>query len=159
MRKALAVLVALCVCGAWAEERTVSTAADLVAALEALNAASAPAEPNVIYLEPGGYDVSAYSMEDWGSSGKKATSSKHIALANVTVSGKTDNPRATVIYGNGTDGIAYCYEATGHQAGFRHLTISNGCDTVGGDDRRDGKVDIGSYQCWLDAIGLKFRIW
>ena len=159
MRKALAVLTALCVCGAWAEERTVSTAADLVAALEALNAASAPAVPNVIYLEPGGYDVSPYSMANWGSNGKTSTFAKHIALANVTVSGTTDNPRDTVIYGNGTDGIAYCYEATGHQAGFRHLTISNGCDTVGGDDRRDGKVDIGCYQCWLDAIGLKFRIW
>ena len=159
MRKIIVAVAVACALCAYAEERTVSTAQGLYEALQALNSKTAPAEPNVIYLEPGGYDVSAYSMEDWGSSGKKATSSKHIALANVTVSGKTDNPRATVIYGNGTDGIAYCYEATGHQAGFRHLTISNGCDTVGGDDRRDGKVDIGSYQCWLDAIGLKFRIW
>ena len=47
-----AVLAALCVCGARAEERTVSTAADLVAALEALNSKTAPAKPNIIYLEP-----------------------------------------------------------------------------------------------------------
>ena len=53
MKKMLVVLAALCVYGARAEERTVSTAADLVAALEALNSKTAPAEPNVIYLEPG----------------------------------------------------------------------------------------------------------
>ena len=62
-----------CALGARAEERTVSTAADLVAALEALNSNTAPAEPNVIYLEPGSYDVSAYSMANWGSSGKTST--------------------------------------------------------------------------------------
>ena len=82
MRKIVAVIAVASALGAYAEERTVSTAADLVAALEALNAASAPAEPNVIYLEPGSYDVSAYSMANWGSSGKTSTFAKHIALAN-----------------------------------------------------------------------------
>ena len=92
MKKILVVLAALCVCGARAEERTVSTAADLVAALEALNSNTAPAEPNVIYLEPGSYDVSAYSMPYWNGDGNTQLPAKHLALSRVTVSGKTDNP-------------------------------------------------------------------
>ena len=135
MRKILIAIAMVCALGAYAEERTVSTAADLVAALEALNSNTEPAEPNVIYLEPGNYNVSPYSMANWGSSGKTSTSTRHISLANVTVSGKTDNPRDTVIYGNGTDGIAYCFAA-----GFRHLTISNGCETGTAPDDRGGGV-------------------
>ena len=153
MRKIVAVISVACALGAHAEERTVSTAANLVAALEALNAASAPAEPNVIYLEPGSYDVSAYSMANWGSNGKTSTFAKHIALANVTVSGTTDNPRDTVIYGNGTDGIAHCYAA-----GFRHLTISNGCDSTETADRGGG-INSGTHSnvivtcCSSGALG------
>ena len=140
MRKIVAVIAVACALGAHAEERTVSTAADLVAALEALNSKTAPAEPNVIYLEPGGYDVSPYAMEDWDSGGKKATSSKHIALANVTVSGTTDNPRDTVIYGNRTDGIAHCYTGC-----FRNLTISNGCEVgTSTPDRGGGVYNLGT---------------
>ena len=153
MRKVVAVIAVACALGAHAEERTVSTAADLVAALEALNSKTAPAEPNVIYLEPGSYDVSAYSMANWGSSGKTSTFAKHIALANVTVSGTTDNPRDTVIYGNGTDGIAHCYAA-----GFRHLTISNGCDSTETADRGGG-INSGTHSnvivtcCSSGALG------
>ncbi len=175
MRKALAVLVALCVCGAWAEERTVSTAADLVAALEALNSKTAPAEPNVIYLEPGSYDVSAYSMEDWGSSGKKATSSKHIVLTNCLIgSGRqavavpewevntvtSDVP--CFVKGEGRDYYALKHSSPARGKGLVMDWMTDATD-IRQDEAyprlRDGKVDIGCYQCWLDAIGLKFRIW
>ena len=47
MRKILIAIAMVCALGAYAEERTVSTAADLVAALEALNSKTAPAEPNI----------------------------------------------------------------------------------------------------------------
>ncbi len=154
MRKIVAVIAVACALGAYAEERTVSTAQELYEALEALNAKTAPAEPNIIYLRPGSYDVSPYGMANWGSNGKTSTFAKHIALANVTVSGTTDNPRDTVIFGNGTDGIAHCYAA-----GFRHLTISNGCDTVGGDERRGGGINSGTHSnvivtcCSSGALG------
>ena len=153
MRKIVLAVVVACALGAYAEERTVSDAAGLVAALEALNSKTAPAEPNIIYLLPGSYDVSTCHMETWGSSGKTAVSTKHLALANVTVSGKTYNPRDTVIYGNGTDGIAHCYAA-----GFRHLTISNGCDSTATEDRGGG-VNSGTHSnvivtcCSSGALG------
>ena len=92
MRKIVAVIAVACALGAHAEERTVSTAADLVAALEALNSKTAPAEPNVIYLEPGSYDVSAYNMPYWNGDGNTQLPAKHLALSRVTVSGKMDNP-------------------------------------------------------------------
>ena len=149
-----AVLAALCVCGARAEERTVSTAADLVAALEALNSKTAPAKPNIIYLEPGNYDVSAYSMPYWDTSGNTQLPAKHLALSCVTVSGKTDNPRDTVIYGNGTDGIVHCYYGE-----LKHLTISNGCDTGSETVDRGGGVYSGTHSnvivtcCYSKSIG------
>ena len=154
MKKMLVVLAALCVYGARAEERTVSTAADLVAALEALNSKTAPAEPNVIYLEPGSYDVSAYSMPYWNGDGNTQLPAKHLALSRVTVSGKTDNPRDTVIYGNGTDGIAHCYYGE-----LKHLTISNGCDTGSETVDRGGGVYSGTHSnvivtcCYSKSIG------
>ena len=55
MKKILVVLAALCVCGAWAEERTVSTAQGLFEAIQALNGTD-----STIYLENGNYDVGAY---------------------------------------------------------------------------------------------------
>ena len=136
MRKIVAVMAALCVYGARAAERTVSTAVDLVAALEELNALKAPSKPNVIYLSPGSYDVSTYHMESWDKNGKTSNSQKHLALSRVTVSGTTDNPRDTVIYGDGTDGIVHCYYAS-----LKHLTVSNGCDTAD----RGGGVYSGTH--------------
>ena len=149
---------AFLVCGGFSaqgEDRTVTNAQGLVEALEALNSGSASG--NTIYLEPGNYDVSPYNMANWGSSGKTSTFAKHIALANVTVSGMTDNPRDTVIYGNGTDGIAHCYAA-----GFRHLTISNGCDSTATEDRGGG-VNSGTHSnvivtcCSSGALGVVRR--
>ncbi len=143
MRKIVAVIAVACALGAYAEERTVSTAQELYEALEALNSKTAPAEPNIIYLRPGSYDVSFYAMKHWSSSGKASTSAKHIALAHVTVSGKSDNPRDTVIYGNGTDGIVHCYVGS-----LRHLTISNGCETGTETLNRAGGV----YNAGADSI-------
>ena len=157
--KAILIAAAICVCGAYAEERTVSDAAGLVAALEALNSKSAPAEPNIIYLEPGNYDVSSYAMKNWGSSGKSSTSDKHISIAYVTVSGKTANPRDTVIYGNFTNGIIHSYAGS-----LKNLTVSNGCEAVNSvtADRAGGVFSTGTGSvhsnvivtcCYSAAIG------
>ena len=92
MRKVIIAVAVACALCAYAEERTVSTAQGLYEALQALNSKTAPAEPNVIYLEPGSYDVSAYNMPYWNGDGNTQLPAKHLALSRVTVSGKTDNP-------------------------------------------------------------------
>ena len=57
---------------AFAGERTVSTAADLVNALEELSDSQAAAE-SVVYLERGNYDVGPYNMKYF----KKNTSTRY----------------------------------------------------------------------------------
>ena len=111
-----AVLAALCLCGARAEVRNASTAAELYDALQALNGTGGE-----ILLAPGNYDVSAYLMDYWNSSGRHTPGISHLALSNVTISGTSANPRDTVIYGNRTTGIIYSY--TGK---MNNVTISNG---------------------------------
>ena len=124
MRKVFsAVLAALCVCGARAEERTVSTAQGLFEALQALNGTD-----STIYLETGNYDVGAYDYGGyWNSSAKFVTTNGigHIALYNVTLIGKSDNPRATVIYGDRTKSVV-----RSHLGKMQNLTVSNGCISV-----------------------------
>ncbi len=121
----VAVAAALCVAGAWAaEERTVSDASGLVAALEALNSGSDTG--NTIYLEPGNYDVSDYAMTQWNRTSIGSSSVSHIALCHVKLVGKSDNPRDTVIYCNGTNRVAHCQISR-----MECLTISNGWVGVG----------------------------
>ena len=76
-----AFMAAICACGAHAEERTVSTAQGLYEALLALNSGPRLSTPNVIYLEPGDYDVSAYQMDYYDGDGNLQTPGiSHIAL-------------------------------------------------------------------------------
>ena len=122
MRKIIVAAAVACALGAYAEERTVSTAQELYEAITALNSGPRLTPPNVIYLEPGDYDVSAYQMNYYNSNGNlQSTVLSHIALSSVNLIGKSDNPRGTVIYGNGTLGIVRC-----NYASLQNLTISNG---------------------------------
>ena len=127
MRKIVAAVAAACALGAWAEERTVSTAAGLVEALEALN--SATNSTSVIYLEPGNYDVSDYAMKRWDFSSMTTDSLSHLALSRVKVAGKSANPRDTVVYCNGTNRVFHCAASR-----IENLTVSNGwhSSTTGG---------------------------
>ena len=124
MRKVFsAVLAALCVCGATAEERTVSTAQGLFEALQALNGTD-----STIYLETGNYDMGPYDYGGyWNNSAKFVTTNGigHIALNNVTLIGKSDNPRDTVIYGDRTKSVVRSYLGK-----MQNLTVSNGCISV-----------------------------
>jgi hypothetical protein len=36
--------------------------------------------------------------------------------------------------------------------------MADGTDFLGNARLRDGKVDIGCYQCWLDPIGTVFSV-
>jgi len=36
--------------------------------------------------------------------------------------------------------------------------MENGTDLLGKPRLRDGKVDVGCYQCWLDPIGTVFSV-
>ena len=133
------VLAALCVCGATAEERTVSTAQGLFEALQALNGTD-----STIYLETGNYDVGAYDYGGyWSSSTKYVTTNNftHLALCKVTLIGKSDNPRNTVIYGNRTKCVVRSCLGMMH-----NLTVSNGCTALynvgGGGVGATGKSSI-----------------
>ena len=118
--KTTLIAAALCVCGAYAEERTVSTAQELYEAVTNLNGTA-----STIYLETGDYDVSPYDYGGaWNSRGNfvAATGVGHLSLNKLTLIGKSDNSRDTVIYGNRTMGILRC-----HLANLRNLTVSNAC--------------------------------
>ncbi len=119
MRKIIVAVAVACALGAYAEERTVSTAQGLFEALQALNGTG-----GTVYLETGDYDVGPYDYGGYWSSATKFVTTNgfcHLALNNVTLIGKSDNPRDTVIYGNRTSGIIYSYIGK-----MSNLTISNG---------------------------------
>ena len=123
---------------AFAGERTVSTAAELVSALEELSDSQAAAE-SVVYLEEGDYDVGPYNMKYF----KKNTSARydsesHLASARVRMIGKGTSPRDVVIYGNRTTRVLI--ECGG---GLENLTISNACWS--------GKTGGGVYAQGLNA--------
>ena len=114
-----AVLAALCVCGARAEERTVSTAQGLYEAITNLNGTS-----STIYLEMGNYDMGPYDCGGYWSGDTKFVTTNgiaHLSLNKLTLIGKSDNPRDTVIYGNRTRGVLHC-----NQSNLHNLTVSNG---------------------------------
>ena len=77
-----------------------------------------------IILAKGSYDVSGQAMPVWNpkDGGKETPSVSHISITHVTLKGETDDPRDTVIYGNGTDTILY-----GYNGKVANLTVSNGC--------------------------------
>ena len=119
MKRFVAVAVA-CALGAYADERTVSTAQELFEAIQALNGTG-----GTIYLKTGNYDVGAYDYGGyWGSTTSFVTTNGfcHLALNNVTLIGKSDNPRDTVIYGNRTKSVVRSCLGMMH-----NLTVSNGC--------------------------------
>lgn len=125
MRKIIVGIAVACVLGAYAEERTVSTAQGLYEALQSLNGTG-----GTIMVEPGSYDISPYNMGGyWNANGVWTADrdSHHLALSNVTVTGTSMNPRDAVIYGNRTLGIIAC-----HDANLCNLTVSNGFISVTG---------------------------
>ena len=82
---------------------------------------------DVIIMEPGNYDVSGCHMEcDAAGALQYLWSTSHLAIAYVTLKGKTDNPRDVVIYGNKTDRILYMFLGK-----LQNVTISNGYQKVG----------------------------
>ena len=123
MRKMIVAAAVACALGAYAEDRTVTDAAGVVAALQALNGTG-----GTIYLETGDYDVGTYDYGGyWNSNAKFVTTNGigHLALYNVTLIGKSDNPRDTVIYGNRTKSVV-----RSHLGKMQNLTVSNGCISV-----------------------------
>ena len=132
------VAVTLCACGTWAEERTVSTAQELYEALLALNSGSDTG--NVIYLEPGSYDVSDYAMKRWDRTAISSETLSHLALAHVKITGKTENPRDTVIYCNGTNRVIHSQISR-----IENLTVSNGWHNSG-----TGGAGVLSYNATSD---------
>ena len=120
-----------------AETRDVSTASELVAALEDLNAKDAG---NVIRLAPGGYDVSAFAMRYFDRKYvEQSVSTSHIAAAKVKLVGMGATPRDVVLYGNRSNRILVI---TG--GGLENLTVSNGYTkaTSGGGVQCTGSSDV-----------------
>ena len=114
-----AVLLASASLHAEAVTRDVSTAAELVAALEELNAKDAG---NVIRLAPGGYDVSPYAMRYFNRSYvEQTTPTSHIAAAKLKLVGTGATARDVVLYGDRSNRILVI---TG--GGLENLTVSNG---------------------------------
>ena len=119
LTKATLIVAVFCVCGAWAAERTVSTAQGLYEAITNLNRTG-----STIYLETGSYDMGPYDCGGYWSSDTKFVATNgivHLTLNKLTLIGKSDNPRDTVIYGNRTRGVLYC-----NQSNLHNLTVSNG---------------------------------
>ena len=100
------------------ETRQVATPQELVDALNELNGDSLE---NVIELTSPSYDMGTVDMMT--PSGDLAC---HLEARKVTVRGRSDNPRDTVVYGNGTARIFALYAA----ARLHNLTVSNGYATA-----------------------------
>ena len=123
-KKLLGMALAVLPCALFAD-RTVTTSAELVQALNELNGTG-----ETIILDGSAFDVSAYEM--CNDSNAKA----HLFLPGVTVKGKTDNPRDTVIYGNRTSSIVHMYphvDGSGKLVDtvLQNVTVSNGCAMAG----------------------------
>ena len=121
------VSVALVSCALCAETVEVSDIISLTNELDRLNrlsTAQAKDLGHIVRLLPGKYDVSGCHMLcDVANADYNYTQSRsHLALSRVTLEGATDNPRDTVIYGNGTERIVYAFGGK-----VQNLTISNGC--------------------------------
>ena len=113
----------------YAETVDVDNITSLTNELDRLNRLSCSATArkdlgHVVRLAPGSYDVSGCHMACFieNNSYDYTQSRSHLAVACVTLMGTTDNPRDTVIYGDGSDRIIYAYGGT-----VQNLTISNGC--------------------------------
>ena len=132
MKRLMVVVAALAgvVLPARADRTNVTSAAELVAVLEKWNLDGNSS--HVITLAKGSYDVSAFRMQGYDPNGKKYVSAYgHVALTRLTLRGETDNPRDTVIYGNGQDGeTSSDYLIYMWQGKLQHLTVSNGCSSA-----------------------------
>lgn len=109
------------------EECTVSSAQELYEKLKGYY--DSKSKGNTIYLEPGPYDISSYTMGYFNNNGVKRTDAvSHLSLYYTRLVGKGVNPRDVVIYGDRSNGIFV------NTAGeLCNLTISNGCHAaVGG---------------------------
>lgn len=110
-----------------AETVVVDDVTSLTNALDRLNRLSSAQNKDlghIVRLAPGSYDVSGCHMLcDVANPDYDFTQSRsHLAISRVTLTGTTDNPRDTVVYGDGTERIFYAYGGK-----LQNLTISNGC--------------------------------
>ena len=122
--KALFSVLMAVACLSWGQAEPVSNVEDLVTALW-----DARGTGGTIVLAKGSYDVSGQAMKTYNASkGTEGDSVSHISISRVTLKGETDDPRDTVIYGNGTNTILYCYNGS-----VANLTISNGCTKTSSD--------------------------
>ena len=114
-----------------ADRTNVTSAAELVAVLEKWNLDGNSS--HVITLAKGAYDVSAFRMQGYDprDGGKYLNAYGHLAVTRLTLRGETDDPRDTVIYGNGQDGESPSdYLIYMWQGKLQHLTVSNGCSSA-----------------------------
>ena len=123
-KKLLGTALAVLPCALFAD-RTVTTSAELVQALTDLKGTG-----ETIILDGSSFDVSAYEMRN------DNNAMAHLFLTGVTVRGKTDNPRDTVLYGNRTKSIVHMYPYVDAQGKLvdtvlQNLTVSNGCAKAG----------------------------
>ena len=125
--KLLGTLSAIFVSGVLcAETVDVDNVTSLTNELDRLNRLSSAQDRDlghVVRLAPGKYDVSdCHMLCDIANADYNFTQSRsHLSISRVKLVGTTDNPRDTVIYGDGTERIIYAYGGT-----VQNLTISNG---------------------------------
>lgn len=102
----------------------VDNVADLTNTLERLNLEGSTG--NTVILAPGTYDLSGCLMQGYDCNEKKYLEQYgHLAITRLTLKGGTDNPRDTVLCGDGTRRVLYCW-----QGKLQHLTVSNGCEAA-----------------------------
>ena len=124
MKRVLAYMYSFAFCGMLlAEERTVSSVAGLVAALDELKDDAA----NTVILQPGSYDVSECAMMcNDADKAKYLWPTSHVAVSRLTLKGGGNSPDETVIYGDRSQRVVYMW-----QGRLENLTISNGCTRAG----------------------------
>lgn len=119
-KKLLGMALAVLPCALFAD-RTVTTSDELVQALTDLKGTG-----ETIILDGSSFDVSAYEMCN------NTETLAHLSMSGLTLKGKTDNPRDTVIYGNKTKSIVHMppyVDAQGKLVDtvLQNVTVSNGC--------------------------------
>ena len=84
--------------------------------------------------------MSDYAMKRWDRTAISSETLSHLALAHVKITGKTENPRDTVIYCNGTNRVIHSQISR-----IENLTVSNGWHNSG-----TGGAGVLSYNATSD---------
>ncbi|MCQ2390665.1 MAG: hypothetical protein MJ240_04525 [Kiritimatiellae bacterium] len=121
------VVLAFCVVGVssgFSATYNVDNVTDLTNTLTRLNLEGSTG--NTVVLAPGTYDLTGCVMQGYDANGKKYENYYgNLTITRLTLKGGTDNPRDTVLCGDGTRRVIYCW-----QGKLQHLTVSNGCETA-----------------------------